>query len=426
MSRGTSLIRKPRVVFLLVSLAALLFSLSYLLGKLQRSASAGTRQTSTAKVEKKQFSRTLRLNGTTQATRSFVVIAPRLQGAQVGTLIITAIAPSGSHVHQGDRLVDFDPQSQTRDYLEKKTSFDTLVGQVATKQAELDIARAKDDTALQAAEDELKRAQLEVQRNEIVSRIDAEKNQEALDEAQTTLKQLKETYQLKRAAALAALRILEIQRDRAQESMRYAQSNASKMSIHSPMDGVVVYNSIWLGGHMGTVQVGDQVRPGVPFLQVVDPSQMEVRVELNQVDLLRVHEGQHATMHLDAYPGLVLPALLEDMSPMGHNGQFSDAVKVFTTRFSVQGTDQRLLPDLSAALDVDLGSENSSLVIPSDAVAIEDGKPFVWLQTSAGFDKRMIHLGPRNDMEAVVVSGLSEGDIVRHPAQEENLPLTKP
>jgi len=85
---------------------------------------------------------------------------------------------------------------------------------------------------------------------------------------------------LKRAAAAATIRIQEIQRDRALEAMRYAQGNAAKMVVHSPMQGVVVYNTIWLGGRMGTVQQGDQVRPGVPFLQVVDPSQMEVRVAL--------------------------------------------------------------------------------------------------------------------------------------------------
>jgi len=43
--------------------------------------------------------------------------------------------------------------------------------------------------------------------------------------------------------------------------MRYAQGNAAKMVVHSPMEGVVVYNTIWLGGRMGTVQQGDQVRP---------------------------------------------------------------------------------------------------------------------------------------------------------------------
>src|SRR5208282_1313363 len=136
--------------------------------------------------------------------------------------------PAGAHVQKGDFLVEFDPQAQTKDYLDKKSTYENLVGQVAQKQSEENIALAKDDTAMKQAEDELKRAQLELQRNEIVSRIDAEKNQEALDEAEATLKQLKETYQLKRAAAAATIRIQEIQRDRALEAMRYAQGNAAK------------------------------------------------------------------------------------------------------------------------------------------------------------------------------------------------------
>ena len=391
-----------------------LLLLAYLAaGCSQRNAAAGTLNDSTVKIEKRNFSNTLRLNGTTQAARSFIVVAPRLEGSQVGSMVITRLATAGMKVAKGDFLVEFDPQAQTKDYLEKKMVFDGLVGQVATKQAELDIARAKDDTAMKAAEDELKRAQLEMQKNEIVSRIDAEKNQESLDEAQATLKQLKQTYELKRAAAAAAIRILEIQRDRAQEAMRYAQSNAAKMTIHSPMNGVVVFNSIWLESRMGTVQRGDQVRPGVPFMQVVDPSQMEVRVELNQVDLLQVHAGQHATMHLDAYPGLTLPAELDELSPLGHMGQFSESVKVFGTRFSIQGTDPRLLPDLSAALDLDMGSHEQALVVPCDAVSYEDGHTYVWLKTAGSFEKHKIEIGARNDVDAVVTSGLKEGDEVR-------------
>src|SRR6266704_3106568 len=175
---------------------------------------------SIVRVERKNFAQTLRLNGTTQASRSFVVLAPRLEGAQVGSMVITKLAPAGTHVEKGNVLVEFDPQAEERDYLDKKSTYENLVGQVAQKEAEENIARAKDDTAMKQAEDEFKRAQLEIQRNEIVSRIDAEKNQEALDEAQTTLKQLTETYQLKRAAAAATIRIQEIKRDRALEAMR--------------------------------------------------------------------------------------------------------------------------------------------------------------------------------------------------------------
>jgi len=329
-------------------------------------------------------------------------------------------------VKSGDLLVEFDPQAQTKDYLDKKSTYDNLISQVAQKQTDEDIARAKDDTAMKQAEDELKRAQLEVQRNEVVSRIDAEKNQEAVDEGQATLKQLKATYQLKRAAAAAAIKILEIQRDRAKEAMRYALANAAKMTVHSPMAGVVVYNTIWLGGRMGTVQQGEQVRPGVPFLQVVDPSRMEVRVELNQVDLLKVHPGQQAQMHLDAYPGMMLPAILDELSPLGHTGQFTEMVRSFTARFLVQGNDPRLLPDLSAAMDLDLGTENNVLVVPYQSVGTESGHLFVWLKNSSGFEKRTVKIGRRNDLNAVVESGLAEGDVIRRDAGEDPEAAARP
>src|SRR5438876_966438 len=368
----------------------LLVTTPFLFAHFRPGRSATNIEESVIRVERRDFSQSLRLNGITQASRSFVVLAPKLEGAQVGSMVITKLAPAGAQVKKGDILVEFDPQAEERDYLDKKSAYENLVGQVAQKQADENIARAKDDTAMKQAEDELKRAQLELQRNEIVSRIDAEKNQEAVDEAQTTLKQLKETYQLKRAAAAAAIRIVEIQRDRALEAMRYSQGNAAKMVVHSPMPGVVVYNTIWLGGRMGTVQQGDQVRPGVPFLQVVDPSQMEVRVQLNQVDLLKVHLGQQAQMHLDAYPGMTLPAVLEEFSPLGHTGQFTEAVRSFGARFSVQGTDPRLLPDLSAALDVDLGSQKSVLVIPWQSIGMEADHAFVWLESTAGFEKRTV------------------------------------
>src|SRR6266478_5673585 len=217
------------------SVLLLVVMIPFLFAHFRPGRAATNLEGSIVRVERKNLTQTLRLNGTTQASRSFVVLAPRLEGAQVVSMVITKLAPAGTHVNKGDILVEFDPQAQTKDYLDKKSTYENLVGQVAQKEAEENIARAKDDTAMKQAEDELKRAQLELQKNEIVSRIDAEKNQEALDEAQAALKQLTETYQLKRAAAAAAIRIQEIQRDRALEAMRYGQGNAAKMVVHSPM-----------------------------------------------------------------------------------------------------------------------------------------------------------------------------------------------
>jgi HlyD family secretion protein len=295
----------------------------------------------------------VRLKGMTAAVAARSIMAPRIAGQQVGTLTITKLIPSGTRVRQGDLLVEFDRQAQLRDFIDKQAQSDDLNEQVIEAQAKEDAARAKDDTELKQAEDALAKAKLEMEKVELLSRIDAEKAQEDLDEAQATLAQLKETYDLKRKAAQASIRILEIQRDRTRETMQHAQANSALMEIHAPIDGIVVFNTIWKQGNMGEVQEGDQVRPGVPFMQVVDPAIMEVRVPVNQEDLLGLKIGEKALVHLDAYIDLVFPGQLESIDPMGTPGDFSPKLRHFSATFSINGHDPRLMPDLSAAVDVD-------------------------------------------------------------------------
>jgi HlyD family secretion protein len=293
----------------------------------------------------------LRLKGTTQAVRMRSIQAPLLAGEKEGTLTITNLRAAGSSVKQGDMLVEFDRQAQLRDFLDKQAQNSKLADDVLQEEAKEGAARAKDETEIKVAEGDLAKAELEIQKVELLSRIDAEKARETLDEAKATLDQLKETFGLKRKTAQASIRILEIQRDRARETMLHAQANAALMQVHSPINGVVVLNTIWKQGNIGEVQEGDQVRPGVPFMQVVDPSEMEVQVPVNQQDVLELHDGQKGRVHLDAYPDLVCPAQLEVIDPMGKPGDFSQKVRTFSATWSIQCTDPRLLPGLSAAVD---------------------------------------------------------------------------
>ncbi|MGA8150907.1 MAG: efflux RND transporter periplasmic adaptor subunit [Terriglobales bacterium] len=299
----------------------------------------------------------LRLKGTTEAVQSRAILAPLLAGQQVATLTITRLAASGSRVKRGDPIAEFDRQAQTRDFLDKQADYAKLADQVLEEQAKENAARAKDETELKQAEDNLRKTELEMQKVEILSEIDTEKAQENLDEARATLQQLQETFELKRKAAAAAISILEIQRDRTRQSMLHAQANADLMQIHSPLDGVVVLNTIWKQGKMGEVQEGDQLRPGVSFMQVVDPSIMQVSVAANQEDFFSLHVGQTARVHLDAYPELVFPAKLEEIAPLGRSGDFSNKLHSFGVVFSIQGNDARLMPDLSAAVDVDVSEQ---------------------------------------------------------------------
>lgn len=294
----------------------------------------------------------LRLKGTTQAVQARAILAPLIAGEHVGTLTIVTLKPNGSRVRRGDILVEFDRQAQLRDFIDKQAASSDLADKVAEEQAKEIAARAKDETEIRQAEDDLSKAQLEMQKVEILSRIDAEKAQQNLDEAKATLAQLKETFSLKRKAAQAAIRILEIQLDRTHETMLRAQSNAALMQVHSPIDGIVVLKTIWKQGSMGEVREGDQLRPGIAFMQVTDPSAMDVEVPVNQEDVLGLTIGQTAKVRLDAYPDLAFPGRLEEIAPMAEPGGFSSKLRTFSAVFSIKGNDPRLMPDLSAAVDV--------------------------------------------------------------------------
>jgi HlyD family secretion protein len=299
----------------------------------------------------------IRVSGSTEAVRMRSIVAPMLEGQQFGTLTITKLVPSGTHVGKGDLLVDFDRQTQMRNFVDKQDEYQKLANQAIQEQAKDDAARAKDETEIQQAESDLSKAQLEMQKRELLSRIDAEKAQQALDEAKATLQQLRATFDLKRKSAHSAVRLLEIQRDRAEQVMEHARANTELMEIKSPIDGVVVLNTIWKQGKMGQVQEGDQVRAGVSFMQVVDPSSMQVRAFVNQEDFLALRFGGTAQIYLDAYPELVFPGKLAEMAPIARNGDFSDKLRSFAVVFSISGTDPKLMPDLSAAVDVNLSMQ---------------------------------------------------------------------
>jgi multidrug efflux pump subunit AcrA (membrane-fusion protein) len=350
--------KSPRIV-LVVAVIALVAG-AFLLARISRKlpSSAGAPQSSNAPNGPAGI---LRLKGTTAAVQTRVILAPMLAGQQFSSLTITKLAPGGSRVKRGDLLVEFDRQAQVRDSIDKQADLSKLAAQVAEEQAKEIAERAKDETEIKQAEDDLSKAELEMQKVELFSRIDAEKAQETLDQARATLQQLRETYDLKRKAKQAAIRILEIQRDRTRETMLHAQANAELMQIRSPTDGIAVLNTIWKERGPGEAQEGDQIRPGQPFMQVVDPSVMEVHVPVNQEDFLQLQIGQTANVHLDAYPDLVFPGKLEEMALIGREGDFSNKVRTFVVVFSISGNDPKLMPDLSAAVDVDLSGHASSV-----------------------------------------------------------------
>ena len=125
----------------------------------------------------------VRLTGKTQAVLSRAILAPVLSGQQVSTLTVIKLIPSGSRVKKGDVLAEFDRQAQLRDIVDKQAQADDQNGKVLQAEAAELAAKAKDQTELEQAESALSKAELEMKKFELLSRIDAEKAQQTLDEA---------------------------------------------------------------------------------------------------------------------------------------------------------------------------------------------------------------------------------------------------
>jgi HlyD family secretion protein len=367
----------------------------------------------TALVKQGDFIRSVRVNGTVEAVESHPVEAPRLAIQSANALVLTTLLPTGAHVHKGDLVAEFDRQSQVRDALDREAEFNDFVQQINKLAATQAADKAVDDTDIKAAEDSLANAELEVKRSEVMSRIDAEKKHEDLDEATAKLKQLRATYLVKRQSAAAALQLLIIQRDGKKLAMEHSRKNTDLLSIHAPTDGLIVVNSTWRNsGGMSEWQEGDQVRAGTAFMQVVNPSSMRVRAQVNQEDLPGLQESQPIDIRLDAYPDIVFHGHVGQITSIGVADDFSPKLHTFIVLFSIDGSDPKLLPDLSAAVDVELERAPNVLSVPRDALIAENGRMYVRVVSGNSSEKREVKVSKLNEIDALVDSGVRAGETV--------------
>lgn len=384
------------------------------------SGQSGRRQT-TFTVARRDFVRSVRLNGTVEAVQATTISVPRLAGQNTPSLVVTRLIRAGASVKPGDLLVEFDRQDQLKNALDRRVELSDLEQQIRKKDAEERAARAKDESELKQAESQEGRARLELVKNEFLPKIQAEKNQQGLEEAIAKLAQLKKTFDLKRKAAEADLHILQIRRDRAENAMKQAESNAEKMAVLSPIGGMAVVRSIYKSNTMAEIQEGEEVRSGMPVVNVVNPSMMRVRSKVNQADINDLKVGQSVRMGLDAYPSLSFNGRVSQISPLAVRSTLSAKVRTFITLINVEGSHPNLMPDLTASLNVELARVTRALVVPRDSIRYDGDKAFVRVRSGSRFEDRAVTVADLSAHEAVISSGLDDGmTIARNVSLEAN------
>jgi HlyD family secretion protein len=142
-----------------------------------------------------------------------------------------------------------------------------------------------------------------------------------------------------------------------------------------------------------------------------------VRVRVNQADINGLRTGQAIRIGLDAYPDLTFNGRVTQLSPLAVTSTLSPKVRYFVMLAEVEGSHERLMPDLTASLDVEIEKISRALVIPRDAVLYDESTASVRVRNGGEFAARPVSLGAFSATEVVVTGGLEAGAVIeRHIA----------
>jgi HlyD family secretion protein len=298
----------------------------------------------------------MHITGIVRAVRVYAIQTPQITqitqaGGQNNRITLVRLAENGARVKEGDLLAEFDNTRQLDEALEAEAKFEDLGHQASQKAAENQSDAEKRVTDLKQAEADLAKALIQLKKGPILSEIDRTKNEIKAASAREQVASLHKSHDARLRAEAAALRILELQRDRQKVALERAKANAEKLVIKAPLGGMVALENIWKGGTMGHPLEGDQLYPGQPLMKIFDPTRMVVDAQVSEPDGASLKPGMRAKVELDAYPGPVFEAMFESVSPVATTA-LGSPVKNFSARFRLTSSDPRLLPDLSAAVMV--------------------------------------------------------------------------
>jgi multidrug resistance efflux pump len=269
-------------------------------------------------------------------------------------MTLIKLVANGSQVKQGDVLAEFDQTQQLDNSREAQAKYEDFGHQVEQRIAQNRADAEKRGAELQKAEADLAKAKLQLSKGPLLSEIDRLKAEAKAADAEARVASLKRSSEFHEQAEAAALRILELQRDRQKVSLERYQNNLRKLMIRAPLAGMVALDNVWRNGSVGHAQEGDQLYSGMPMLRIFDPSEMEVRLNVAEPDGAFLKPGSRAVVYLDAYPQLEFHATFQSASPVAASA-LNSPIKTFDARYRLLEIDPRLLPDMSAAVIVQPG-----------------------------------------------------------------------
>ena len=312
----------------------------------QRQRDVATTRVRRGDVVVRAFSR-----GELRAVRSMTLTAPNL----FGTVQVTRLAPLGSFARSGDLVVEFDDAAVQSRLEEKGLELEQTDERIKKSEADLAIRNNQDEVDLLKARYSVRRAELEVQRNELLSVIDAKKNELNLTEAEQRLEKLKSDIESRRAQAEAQLAVLQETKNKAVLELQREKLRLRQVKLLAPMSGLVAIRQarthfFFAGTQMPDIREGDEVRPGMAMADILDLSELEVSARVGELDRANLKEGQEVLIRLDALAEKVIHGKIKNLSGTASADIYSnDPAKKFDVTFEIDM--RELLTTLGAKPD---------------------------------------------------------------------------
>jgi multidrug efflux pump subunit AcrA (membrane-fusion protein) len=352
------------------------------------------------------------IRGEIRPFKSLVVTAP----SDAGQLQIIRVARDGAPVKAGDVLVQFDASTPRREMADRMTELRQQQAQVDQVRAEVRIAEEANATTLLRADYDVQRARLDLAGEEFLPRLDLERAKLGLADAEQRFVEIKRKIEADKTAAEANIARAGRRVERIQMEIARRQRALDNLELKAPVDGVV---NIMLNPRMVSpsqppmpFRPGDQAWPGAQLIELPDLTSVHLQARVEESDRGRVQVGQRATIRVDALPDLELEATLSDISVLARP-DFTTGFppgRNFDMKISVEKTDPRLRPGMSATARVAVGRIDDATLVPAGAVFTVDGQAVVYKLTGRTFTPVVIQVLRRGREIVAVKAGVTAGD----------------
>ena len=306
------------------------------------------------------------------------------------------------------------------DVADAKAFLDYLLSISGTTEPTLTYAQAR----LTAAEATLDAMITSYDTEEVaIAKMQVEAAEMALAQAQKNLDELAEEVAGKKLEVEVAKQSLEQAKQSvnlAQQSLEQARKDLGNEILTAPWDGVVAS----VGAKVGDTFYSS-AGAGTVIVHLIDPTALELPVQVDEIDIPKIKLNQRAIVSLDALPGVKLGGNVTAISATPATGSGVVLYDVTIDLTIPEGTDLKI--GMSATASIGIEKRSNVLLVPTRAIKQDmQGNPIVMIQAGEQLQPRPVVTGLSNGLWTEIVEGLSEGETVVVEMSTEAQPSPAP